>query len=204
MIDSLVEFLQTLPWWGILAFTFFICFIENIFPPSPSDVILVFIGSLVGMGTVDFGSTVVVATLGSTIGFATMFHIGKRFDASVVESGRFRFLPLNTIHKAESWFARWGYYVIIANRFLSGTRAIISFFAGMSQMKFLPCVVLSGLSALAWNAIIIYAGSLLGKNWREVESYLSTYGNIVSIILVALALFFLVRFFMKKKAEKSS
>ena len=48
MIETLVTFFQGLPPTGVLALTFGIAYIENLFPPSPSDVLLVFIGTIVG------------------------------------------------------------------------------------------------------------------------------------------------------------
>ncbi len=193
LIEQLIGVLQTLPWWGVLLFTFGISFVENIFPPSPSDVILVFIGSMIGLGIVDFPTTLVSATLGSIVGFATMFRLGRRVDRTVVESGRYRFVPQGAIHKVEAWFNRWGYWVIVVNRFLSGTRAVIAFLAGMSSMSLQKSVIYAGLSAALWNALILIAGMQLGKNWRQLDHYLTQYSTAVLVLLASVVVFFLVR-----------
>ena len=86
--------------------------------------------------------------------------------------------------KPKLWFITYGYVLIIANRFLSGTRAVISFVAGASAMNFVYSIILSALSALIWNGILIYAGMELGNNWRLVSEYLSTYSSAIAPILV--------------------
>ncbi|MER3457615.1 MAG: DedA family protein, partial [Chloroflexota bacterium] len=65
----------------------------------------------------------------------TAYWAGRYFEGHVIE-GRFsRFLPMSAITRVEAMFRKYGYGVIIANRFLGGTRAIVSFFAGMARMN---------------------------------------------------------------------
>jgi membrane protein DedA with SNARE-associated domain len=191
-VEHVIALLQSFPWWGVLLLTFANSYIENILPISPSDVILVFIGTLVGVGIVDFPSTLLWSTAGSSLGFLTMFRVGRSLDRRVVESGKYRFVPVATLRTVESWFTRYGYAVIVINRFLSGTRAVISVLAGMSNLQTLRSTVACTLSALIWNALILYAGMSLGKNWRVVETYMINYsraiGVLTAVILVALAL----------------
>ncbi len=202
-IDTLIQTLQGLPFWGIVLFSFLNAYVENIFPPAPSDVLLVFIGSMVGVGLIDFPSALISSTAGSVLGFITMFRIGRRVDRSVVLSGRYRFIPVDAIHTVESWFKRWGMYVIIVNRFLAGTRAVVAFLAGMSEMPFGLTTITSAISALVWNFIILLAGMQLGKNWREIEHYLTQYSTVVGILILIACAIGLVRWYLRsKKAPK--
>jgi membrane protein DedA with SNARE-associated domain len=89
--------------------------------------------------------------------------------------------------------------VIVANRFLAGTRAVVSFFAGMSEMKFPITLALCAVSALAWNAILVGGGYVLGSNWQNIEVYLSTYSQIVTGIVILVALALTVRYLSRKK-----
>ncbi len=191
-LEVVIAWMQQLPYWALTAFCFANAYVENIFPPSPSDVFLVFIGTLVGVGVIDFPTALVSSTAGSILGFDTMFLIGRRVDRSVVESGRCRFIPVNAVHKVEQWFRRWGYAVIVVNRFLSGTRAVIAFLAGMSAMRLSPSLLYCGISALFWNGLILFAGQQLGKNWRLLDQYLRTYSTIVTLLLIGLVLMFVV------------
>ncbi|HPP40136.1 MAG TPA: hypothetical protein PK498_07575, partial [Candidatus Kapabacteria bacterium] len=80
MLETLIEIIQKIPPFWILIIAFAVTYIENIFPPSPSDAALVFMGALVGTGTVGFIPLLLFATIGSTLGFITMFVLGVRFE----------------------------------------------------------------------------------------------------------------------------
>ncbi len=151
---------------------FFIAYIENIFPPIPSDLVIVFGGSLTGIDRIDFGLTLLFATLGSMLGFATMYSIGYRFGKNIVETGKFKFISPESITEVKSWFHSYGYWLIVGNRFLPGSRAVISFFAGFSHLKVLLTFSLCFLSALLWNGTLVYAGNILGHNWQQIGFYL--------------------------------
>ena len=127
-MEQFVNYLVALnPLW-IYCIAGAIAYIENVFPPSPSDIILVSAGSLVGLGRVDFALLLVLSTIGSTAGFLTMYKVGDWFGLRILEAGKFKYIPIEKVHKVETWFKTYGYWIVIANRFLAGTRAVVSFF----------------------------------------------------------------------------
>ena len=196
--DILTQISTFSPIWIYLTL-FFFAFVENVFPPSPSDVVLVVGGSLVGTGAIGFIFALIFATLGSITGFMLMFYIGSTVDRKVIQSGRFKFIPINTIDKVETWFRKYGYFVIVANRFMPGTRAVISFFAGISNLEPKKTIILCFVSALVWNAVMLYLGFIFGDNVEKVDQYLTTYSNIVIAVTVIVILFFVIRFFFRKR-----
>lgn len=200
-LDWSYDFLKTVPWYSILLFALFITFLENIFPPSPSDVLLVFMGTLVSVGTVSFFPLLIMATTGSTIGFLVMYYLGFNFESRIIESNRLPFVTKESLAKPEQWFKKYGYYVIVANRFLSGTRAVISFFAGMSKLDIKKTTLLSFFSAMIWNSILIYLGVAFADNLDLVKEYISLYGKIVFPILIVIILIITIKymFFNGKK-----
>lgn len=200
-MESVISYLQQLnPLW-VYCTIFFIAYIENIFPPSPSDIVIVAAGYLVGIGHIDFSFALITATLGSTSGFMTMYQIGDWFGVKIIETGKIKFLPLDSIHKVENWFRQYGYWLIVVNRFLSGTRAVVGFFAGMSEIKFVPTMILCFVSAMLWNFILVYAGTLLGENWKAIGFYLSTYSQLVTTLIVT-AVIIISFLIIKKKNQK--
>ena len=199
LIEQIITWLQQLSPLGILAIIFFFAFIENIFPPSPSDVLLVFGGTLIGLGTIDFTSMLVVATLGSTLGFMTAYGLGRYFEQRLLHGSVSRYLPVNTIAQVSSWFQRYGYGVIIVNRFLTGTRAVVSVFAGISKMNFAMTTLLCAVSAAVWNFLLLYLGKSFGKNWRSVMDYLSLYGEVVTVLVIILVLILVWKYFRQKR-----
>jgi hypothetical protein len=96
MLETIIQYLQNIPSLYLLATVFFFAFIENIFPPSPSDAVILFAGTLIPLGNVNFFALWVFATLGSVVGFLTMFAIGVSFDRKVVETGKLNSLNTST------------------------------------------------------------------------------------------------------------
>ena len=199
LVEQGIAWLQTLSPVGVLALMFFIAYIENIFPPSPSDVLLIFAGTLIGLGTVGFFPSLFFSTLGSVTGFLTAYFIGRYFQQSVMTGRLSRWLPVNTMQTVEGLFQKYGYGVIVANRFLAGTRAIVSFFAGMSRMNLPVTTALCAVSALAWNAMLLYLGKIFAGNWRAAAGYLETYSKAATVVVFALIAFFLWRYFRNRK-----
>ncbi len=183
-----------------LYFTlFFIAFLENLFPPAPSDLVIAFGGSLVGIGKLTFGAALLSATLGSTLGFIVMYYVGFLLGKKLIDAGKPRFLPFDKIRQVEHWFTKYGYWLVVTNRFLSGTRAVISFFVGLSELPVAITLPLCAVSALLWNAILIYGGYTLGHNWRSLDHYLGIYGTEIILIIVGAGALLTVRYFMGRK-----
>ncbi len=190
------------PLW-IYITLFFFAFIENVFPPSPSDVVTVVGGSLIGTGSINFLFALAFSTLGSILGFILMFYIGSTIDKKIIHSSKIKFIPLESLDKVETWFRKYGYFVVVANRFMPGTRAVISFFAGISNLDPKKTVILCFISALLWNAVMLYLGFIFGDNVHAVDEYLTTYSNIVIAGTVVVILFFIVRIFFRKRKSAS-
>ena len=86
-LQHAITWLQQLPPAGVLGLMFLIAYVENIFPPSPSDVLLVFAGTLIGLGTIGFPSSLLFSTLGSTLGFMTAYGLGRYFESILLRDG---------------------------------------------------------------------------------------------------------------------
>ena len=199
MFEDILTRIATFPPFWIYITLFFFAFVENIFPPSPSDVLLVVGGTLIGTGAVSFILALAFSTLGSITGFMLMFYIGSTVDKKLIHSGRFKHIPVNSIDKVEKWFRKYGYFIIVANRFMPGTRAVISFFAGISNLEPKKTTLLCFISALIWNAIMLYLGFIFGNNVSKVDEYLTTYTNIVIAVTIIVVLFFILRLFFRKR-----
>jgi len=203
MEEKVIEFLSS-PFVSpllILGVAFFFSFIENLLPPSPSDVVLLFLGSLISFDRVDFIPLILISTLGSSLGFLTMFMVGKLFGEKILDTGKLKFINIESLNKVRHWFGKYGYWVIVVNRFLSGTRAVISFFAGLAELSTLKSTLLASVSALLWNFLIVYLGFTLGKNWKVAVDFLELYWRIVLIIIIVLIVLYLVYLRLKNKSR---
>ena len=203
MIEHILnDIAQLTPFWLLVALTFFSYF-ENIFPPSPSDLVVVVGGSLIGKGVISFFPTLILTTLGSVAGFMTIYYIGSTLDKKVIKANKLKFISTEGIEKVEAWFAKYGFGIILVNRFMPGTRSIISLFAGLRELEVKRTIILSTISALGWNAIILYLGIFFKRYIWKVDKILDTYSDIVLAITVAAVIIFFIRFFIQKKKKKN-
>ena len=204
MFEDILNQISTFPPLWIYITLFFFAFIENVFPPSPSDLVVLIGGTLISTGVIHFIPTLILTTVGSLIGFMVLFYIGSAIDKKVIHSGKLKFIPIDAVDKVEAWFNKYGYWVILANRFLPGTRSVISFFSGLSHLKVEKTILLATISAFAWNAIILFLGIAFGDHVKVIDNYISTYSNIVIAVTVIIVLFFIIRNIIQKKKQKAA
>ena len=193
MLETIISYLHTVDLFWIYVILIIFSFTENIFPPSPSDVIVIIGASLIASTTMSFIPVVLLTSIASALGFMVMYLIGKYLGEHMVRTGRIKFISPEAIQKSDYWFSRYGYILIIANRFLPGTRAVISFFSGMTELQPVKTFFCAVLSALLWNSLIIYIGMKLGDNVELIDRYLSTYRNIILLIMGVIAVILIAR-----------
>jgi membrane protein DedA with SNARE-associated domain len=202
MIEDILAKISALPAFWIYISLFFFSYIENVFPPSPSDLVVVIGGSLISTGAISFIPTLILTTIGSVLGFMTLYYIGSQLDQKVIRAGKVKYISVEALARAELWFNKYGYFIILINRFLPGTRSVISFFAGLSGLIVKKTIILAAVSAFIWNAIIISLGVFFGDNVSVVDKYLSTYSNIVLIVTAAAVVIFIIVYLIKKRNKK--
>ena len=173
---------------------------ENILPPVPGDTVVVLGAYLVSIGQLSFLGVYISTVLGSVAGFVTMYYIGYKFGRSFIyKKSRSKIFKESYIKKAEIWFGKWGYGVIAANRFLSGTRSVISLFSGLFHLNIFLVLVLSIISAAIWNGILLFAGLLLGKHWEIIRMIISDYNRVLIALTIFIIGFVIYRRYRKKK-----
>jgi len=188
----------------LYLFLFGSAVLENLFPPAPGDTVTVFGAFLVGVGRLDFFIVYAVTTLGSAAGFMILFYAGAFLEMEFFLNTRFKIFSSHKILSAEKWFNRYGYYVVVLNRFLPGLRSVISIVAGVSHLHGLKVFLLSIVSAMGWNIIWIYSGYTLGNNWdmvnQKISGIIRNYNIAAGILLItALAGFFIFKMLKKRR-----
>ena len=134
-----------------------------------------------------------------------MYYIGRKFGRSFIyKKSRARIFKEDDIKKVEVWFGKWGYWVIVANRFLSGTRSVISLFAGLFHLNALVVIILSMVSALIWNGLLLFAGMMVGNNWGIISDIIAKYNTVLIALTIIIIGYILYRKYYKKKSEENT
>jgi len=191
------------PVWAYLTLLV-IAYGENVAPPIPGDMVVVFGGYLAGIGHLHLGVVVLLSTVGGTLGFMTMYLIGYRLGERLLDPGRYEWLPRAGIEKARRWIRTYGYGVIAANRFLSGARSVIALTAGMAGLEARRTMWWCTVSAFVWCGLISYAGYEVGDNWQVVVEYLRAYGRIILALLLLVAAVLVARWYVRHPPEAAA
>jgi len=201
MLESINHLLEQINPVMAYAILFLSAIIENVFPPIPGDTVTVIGAYLITTGNLGFWGVYLSTTTGSLVGFFIMYLLGLKFGRSFVRSKfKSKIFSDEMFNRVEKWFVKYGYWVILANRFLSGTRSVIALFSGFFHLEWYKVILLGLISALVWNGLLIYAGYLLGVNWELITDIISRYNKIViALTLIAIITYFIVKKYRKNK-----
>ena len=188
---------------------FLLIAIENIFPPIPSEVILLFGGFMTTYSELNIVLMIIFATLGSLIGAIVLYYIGKILNKERLKKivsgkiGKVLRLKNSDIDKADEWFDTKGNKTVFFCRFIPIVRSLISIPAGMSEMPLGKFFLYTTTGSLIWNTVLIVIGSIVGENWQSILNIFDTYSNIVLVLLVITFVVGVYVFYHTKNKKKS-
>ena len=205
MGDGFEQFVQRIgelppPWaYAVLALS---AFLENVLPPVPGDTVVLFSAYLAGRGVLAWIPVYAATCLGGTAGFLVMFAIGRSQGRGLLQGGgwRARVFPKRRLQRAAAWLQRYGAWLVLGNRFLSGVRSVIALSAGLGGLGWLPVAGLGFLSMALWNGLLLYGGMALGENWDRVSELLTRYNRWVTALLAVAAVVMGVRVWLGRRS----
>lgn len=162
--------------------------LESIFPPIPSELILLLAGFNVSEGRFGFLGGVVASTVGSVVGAYVLYGIGRlvsdeRLERFLAGIGRFVGLKEADVHKGFAWFERHGATVVLFGRLVPVVRSVVSIPAGSDKMPLARFTLLTAAGSLAWNTVWIAIGWGLGDQWEKAGEW----GDYLQYAVVAAA-----------------
>lgn len=206
MQEIIIEIMNNFGYLGIM----FLIFIENIFPPIPSEVILTFGGfaTTLPSSEINVVGVIVFSTIGAVIGALALYFIGRILKKErlmrLVEGkvGKtLRFKP-EDIEKADTWFNKHGNATVFFCRFIPIIRSLISIPAGINGMNIPKFLLFTTIGTLIWNSILTILGSILGENWTKIADIVDLYGNIVLVLIIVLFVIGVIVYYNKRIKEK--
>ncbi|MBF2018444.1 MAG: DedA family protein [Rivularia sp. T60_A2020_040] len=200
MLDWITNIISSLGYVGIAL----LMFLENLFPPIPSELIMPLAGFTVTQGKLDLQIVILAGTLGSVFGALPWYYVGKlvseaRLRNWINKHGKWLTLSISDIDKSKRWMRKYGNAVIFFGRLIPGIRTFISVPAGLDQMPLIPFILYSFAGSLLWTAILAYAGFILGNNFQLVEKYVGP----LSVIIIAAMILFLIISFVSRQSRQN-
>ena len=192
MIDWAADFIDAIGLLGVAA----LVALENIFPPIPSELVLLLTGFNVSETRFGFVGAIVFATIGSVVGAYFLYGVGRllneeRLEAFLAGVGRFVGLKKSDVHKGFQWFERHGTLVVLFGRLVPVVRSVVSIPAGADKMPLGRFTALTAFGSFVWNTIWISIGWGLGDQWKKAGRW-GDYIQYGAIALIAIGLVVLI------------
>lgn len=192
---------------GTIA-VFLLIFIENLFPPIPSELILTLGGFLTASTSMTLISVTVAATVGSVCGALVLYYIGKWFGKArlyriIDKYGKYLTLKAEDLDRAVNWFEKRGVMTVFFCRFIPLLRSLISIPAGLTHMNMPLFIVLTTIGSAIWNITLIFIGQQLGENWDAVLSYMDIYSYVIYGILIIAVLLVIYKLIQRQRNNQA-
>jgi len=202
--QNLIDWILTLSPLSIYAIFAIIAYSENVVPPIPGDLLVAFGGYLAAEQIIGFTGIWAVTTIASVVGFMNMYAIGYYFGDKIEAQRRkfwlMKIIDVKYFDRGKRWMHKYGQLVILSNRFLAGTRSVISLTAGLTKTKIYPTILNSTISSILWNGILLWMGWLVHENWQIIGHYLNVYGTVI-LVLIVIAIIIRVTYVWNKNKE---
>jgi membrane protein DedA with SNARE-associated domain len=197
MTRWVLDFISATGYFGIVV----LMFVENVFPPIPSEFIMPLAGFLVSENKFSFFAVVLAGTFGSVLGALPLYLAGAKIGEKKLKNfadahGRWFAFSSRDIERANLWFDKYGVFAVLICRLIPGIRSLISIPAGINRMNLLSFLFFTTLGAGVWTTVLTGAGFILESNFHEIENYLDP---VVYIVLISIGVLYLIRVFRHKK-----
>ena len=204
--DLIGEAVSSNEWFGYVALLLAM-FLENIFPPIPSELIMPLGGFYVQQGQLQFLPVIISGLLGTLLGALPWYGLGRLVNEEKLEqwlgkNGKWIGIGSNDLSRSRIWFNKYGYALVFWGRLMPGIRTLISVPAGVELMPVLPFLVWTGAGSLIWTLLLTYAGYFLGDNYKNVGNWIEPFSS-TSKVFILLGLISFITFLILKRLRKN-
>ncbi len=186
---------------------FLLILIENIFPPIPSEVILLFGGFMTTYTSLNVLGMTMSSTLGSVLGALILYKIGNFFNKETLKRlihtrlGKLLRINNSDIDSSYNYFQTKGEKTIFFCRFIPLIRSLISLPAGINKMNITKFTIYTTLGSLIWNIVLITLGHIVGSNWKSILKIFDLYSTYAVVIIFIISIVLIIKFYKKKLKE---
>lgn len=175
----------------------FLMFLETLFPPIPSEIVMPLAGFTASQGHLTTWGVVLAGIFGSTIGMLPLYFLGYKGGEDRLKTWLERhkqpLLSVEDVDKWEAWLNKHGGKAVFFSHVLPGVRSLISIPAGYIGMDLVKFLLLTVLGKGLWISILAVAGMLLGENYGLVDQYSRPISYLVTGAIILFIIIWIVR-----------
>jgi membrane protein DedA with SNARE-associated domain/uncharacterized tellurite resistance protein B-like protein len=181
-------------------------FLENIFPPVPSDFLTAFGGFLAHRSALTPTRVWLAVWSLNAVGAVLFYVMTRRWGPAFTESrlGR-RLLPSSAIASLEQGYLRFGIWGIFLTRLLPGFRSVVAPFAGLVRLPAVPSLLTMTVASGLWYGAMTWVGYRVGGEWETIATTLNRINTtllVVAVVVVALIVFGVLRRRARRREDR--
>jgi membrane protein DedA with SNARE-associated domain len=181
----------------------FLMFLETVFPPIPSEIIMSVAGVAAGQGRLELGWVIASGTAGAMLGNIFWYLAARalgiqRLKPLILRWGRWLTMSWGEVQRAERWFALHGTFFVFLGRMLPTVRSLVSVPAGLLRMRFRSFLIASTVGTAGWTALLAFAGFKLGERYTDINKLL---GPASIAVLTVLGVTYVYRVWTHRELE---
>jgi membrane protein DedA with SNARE-associated domain len=204
-MQSLLDWLVTLPHAALYAIIFLSAAIENLFPPFPSDVLVAFGGFVVAQTP---GGTMLAVFLavwvGNVGGAMLVYFLGRRYGAERLERRLAGKQAASRDKQLRRMFDRFGLPAVFVSRFVPGVRALVPAFAGALKVSPLWILLMVASASAIWYGLITVIAFRVGSDWENLRETVTRYATVTAIVAGVILAVGLLTWLIVSKRRKTS
>ncbi len=198
MQEWIISLMTSLGYLGICL----LMFLENLFPPIPSELIMPLAGFNIAMGKMEFFPTIAAGIFGTVVGALPWYYLGQQLGEKRIKElanryGKWLQISDRDIDKAKHWFDRYGERAVLIGRVVPGVRTLISLPAGMAAMPIFTFLIYTVIGTTIWVSFLTYGGYILGDRYTEIEHFLAPISKIILGLIVGIVIVWLLRKYLR-------
>ena len=174
-MQSLLDWLTSLPPLALYLALAAAAAIENIFPPFPADTVVAF-GSFYAARVNGSVLASFVSTLaGNLAGAMGVYWLGRRYGMHWLEH-RFKVSDERRYRMVQT-YNRFGAAGLFVSRFLPGVRAVVPPLAGALGVPAGRAALAMGTASAIWYGVITWLAFTAGSSWEELSARIARMGR---------------------------
>lgn len=124
--EWILQVMSDLGYVGIIL----LMFLENVFPPIPSELIMPAAGFAAARGELSLTGVILAGSLGSVLGAVVLYGLGRmmneqRLIALTDRYGKWLLVSSDDIRKADDWFDRHGKKIVFFGRLIPDRKSVV-------------------------------------------------------------------------------
>lgn len=185
----------------------FLMFLDNVFPPIPSEIIMPSAGYTASKGELTLIGVIMAGSAGSILAAMLLYWIGRKVPQQRLfklteRYGKYLRIQVSDLEKALDWFNKHGHRIVFFGRMIPAVRSLISIPAGMSKMPFAKFMFYSIAGTLIWTSFLAYLGFHFSQNQALMSLIIQRISTIILVIVILYLLWWAIKKFYLNKSNQ--